>query len=161
MTYLTCHPNSFLVQFIDENNINIFFNTTNMSTKTKKIIKQTLLVFGLMAVGLVVFQFVPAFAQGGLAADAPERILVQTGGEGSLRVMIRNFLNFFLGFLGLLAVIMVIYGGVLYVTAAGEQEKVDKGKKIIMYAVVGIVIILLSFAIVNTLLGGLTAGSDT
>lgn len=133
-----------------------------MSTKTKKIIKQTLLVFGLMAVGLVVFQFIPALAQGGgLAADAPERILVQTGGEGSLRVMVRNFLNFALGFLGLLAVIMIIFGGIFYVTAAGEQEKADKGKKIITYAVIGIVIILLSFAIVNTLLGGLTAGSDT
>ena len=132
-----------------------------MSTKTKKIIKQTLLVFGLMAVVLAVFQFVPAFAQLISSTDQPGRLADATGGQGSLRSLILTFLNFFLGFLGLIAVIMVIYGGILYVTAAGEQEKVDKGKKIIMYAVVGIVIILLSFAIVNTLLGGLGAGSDT
>ncbi len=133
-----------------------------MSTKTKKIIKQTLLVFGLMAVGLVVFQFVPAFAQGLISpTDQPGRLSEATGGQGSLRSLVLTFLNFFLGFLGLIAVIMVIYGGILYVTAAGEQEKVDKGKKIIMYAVIGIVIILLAFAIVNTLLGGLGAGTDT
>ncbi len=133
-----------------------------MSNKTKKIIKQTLLVFTLMAVGLVLFQFIPAFAQGGLISptDQPGRLAEATGGQGSLRQLVLTFLNFFLGFLGLISVIMIIYGGVLYVTAAGEQEKVDKGKKIIMYAIVGIVIILLAFAIVNTVLGGLGAGGD-
>ena len=133
-----------------------------LNPKTKKIIKQALLVFTLMAVGLVVFQFVPAFAQGGLISptDQPGRIAEATGGQASLRQLVLTFLNFFLGFLGLIAVIMVIYGGVLYVTAAGEQDKVDKGKKIIMYSVVGIVIILLAFALVNTILGGLGAGGD-
>jgi TRAP-type C4-dicarboxylate transport system permease small subunit len=58
-----------------------------------------------------------------------------------------------LGFLGLIAVIMIIYGGFTYVTAAGKQEAVDSAKKTILYAIVGIVIILLSFAIVNTVLG--------
>ena len=134
----------------------------NLSPKTKKIIKQSLIVFSLMAVGLVLFQFVPAFAQGGLISptDQPGRLAEATGGQGSLRQLILTFLNFFLGFLGLISVIMIIYGGILYVTAAGEQEKVDKGKKIIMYAIVGIVIILLAFALVNTILGGLGAGGD-
>ncbi len=133
-----------------------------MSNKTKKIVKQTLLVFTLMAVGLVLFQFIPAFAQGGLISptDQPGRLAEATGGQDSLRQLVLTFLNFFLGFLGLISVIMIIYGGVLYVTAAGEQEKVDKGKKIIMYAIVGIVIILLAFAIVSTVLGGLGAGGD-
>ena len=134
----------------------------NLSPKTKKIIKQSLIVFSLMAVGLVLFQFVPAFAQGGLISptDQPGRLAEATGGQGSLRQLILTFLNFFLGFLGLISVIMIIYGGILYVTAAGEQERVDKGKKIIMYAIVGIVIILLAFALVNTILGGLGAGGD-
>jgi len=135
----------------------------NLTPKTKRMVKQVLLVFSLMAVGLVVFQFVPALAQGtGLisGSDQPGRLAEATGGQGNLRQLVLTFLNFFLGFLGLIAVIMIIYGGVLYVTAAGEQEKVDKGKKIIMYAVIGIVIILLAFALVNTILGGLGAGTD-
>jgi hypothetical protein len=105
-----------------------------------------------------------AFAQGGAGlispTDQPGRLAQATGGQGSARDLVLTFLNFFLGFLGLLAVIMVIYGGIMYVTAAGEQDKADKGKKIIMYAIVGIVIILLSFALVNTILGGLGAGGD-
>ena len=66
--------------------------------------------------------------------------------------------NYFLTFLGIVAVIMIIYGGITYVTAAGQDEGIGNAKKIIMYALVGIIIILLSFAIVNTILG---AGTGT
>jgi len=102
-----------------------------------------------------------AYAQGLISTtDQPGKLAAATGGQTSARDLVLTFLNFFLGFLGLLAVIMVIYGGILYVTAGGEPDKADKGKKIIMYAVVGIVIILLSFALVYTVLGGLGAGTD-
>jgi len=110
---------------------------------------------------LMLFQFVPVFAQGLISpTDQPGKLAEATGGQGSFRQLLLTFLNFFLGFLGIIAVIMVIYGGILYITAAGNQENIDKGKKIIMYAIVGIVIILLSFALVYTVLGGLGAGTD-
>lgn len=111
--------------------------------------------------GAAVFMYstLPAMAQLISPTDQPGR-LAEAAPGGSFRDLLLTFLNFFLGFLGLVAVIMVIYGGVLYVTAAGNQENIDKGKKIIMYAVVGIVIILLAFALVNTLLTGLGAGGD-
>ena len=111
--------------------------------------------------GAAVFMYstLPAMAQLISPTDQPGR-LAEAAPGGSFRDLLLTFLNFFLGFLGLVAVIMIIYGGVLYVTAAGNQENIDKGKKIIMYAVVGIVIILLAFALVNTLLTGLGAGGD-
>ncbi len=76
-----------------------------------------------------------------------------------LRQYIKNVVNFALGFLGIIAVVVVIYGGFLYVTAAGNEEQAGKGKKALTYAVIGILIILSSFALVNTILlaGG---GSD-
>ncbi len=90
--------------------------------------------------------------------DNPSRIAGNTGGEGDFRTLLLTFLDFFLGFLGLLAVLMVIYGGFLYITAAGEETKTENGKKIIIYSVVGIVIILIAFALVNTVLSGLAQG---
>ena len=128
---------------------------TNVLASTKRALTAA-------SASAVVFLFntVPAYAQLISPTDQPGRLAEATGGEGSFRNLLLTFLNFFLGFLGLLAVIMVIYGGILYVTAAGNQENIDKGKKIIMYAVVGIVIILLAFALVNTILGGLGAGQD-
>ena len=124
-----------------------------------KTLKQFLLVSGLMVLGLLVAGYAPVALAAMIGQqDMPGNIAEATGGEGSARSLIANIINFFLFFLGLIATIMIIYGGVTYVTAAVEQDKLDSAKKIIMYAVVGIVIVLLSFAIVNTVL---TAGSGS
>ena len=64
-----------------------------------------------------------------------------------------SYLNYFLGFLGLLAVFMIVYAGILLVTAQGEEEQVGKGKKIIMWAAIGLIVIMLSFAIVRVVVG--------
>ena len=54
-----------------------------------------------------------------------------------------------LGVLGLLAVVVIIYGGFMYTTSAGDSSKIKKAKDTIMYGVIGLVIALLAFAIVN------------
>jgi cytochrome bd-type quinol oxidase subunit 2 len=128
----------------------------------KKLFKQIAIVSMLTAVALL-FTSVFAHAQGatgsgffgpqGQSGSVPSAVIQATGGQGSVRQLILTFINYFLGFLGLLAVIMIIYAGVLYITDAGEGGNTDKAKKIIMYAVVGILIIFLSFAIVNFALG--------
>jgi len=69
--------------------------------------------------------------------------------QGTLGDNIAQIINYFLGMLGLVAVAMLIYAGVLMVTAQGNDEGIDKAKKIITYAVIGIVVIVLSFTIVQ------------
>lgn len=78
----------------------------------------------------------------------------------SAREFIVNVTNFVLGFLGLAAVIVIIYGGFLYVTAGGEQEQADKGRKSVQYAVMGIIVVLISYALVNTIISGAAVGED-
>lgn len=125
--------------------------------------KQLLTVTGLMVAGLMLLSFAPTvFAQaagttvGGTGAlsesDLPDVVKGLSGGSGSIRELALRIVNFFLLFLGLVAVIMVIYGGILYVTAAGKEDQVGTAKKVILYAIIGIVIIALSFALVNTVL---------
>ena len=80
--------------------------------------------------------------------------------EGSLREMILKWVNFFLGFLGLIAMIALIYAGFLYVTSLGNDEQAKKAKNIIIWVVLGIIIILLAFALVNTLITTGPTGSD-
>lgn len=72
---------------------------------------------------------------------------------GDFRSAVISYLNYFLAFLGLLAVAFIIYAGVLMVTAAGNEEQIGKGKNIIMYAAIGIIIILLAWTIVNFVIG--------
>lgn len=79
----------------------------------------------------------------------------------SAREFIQTIVNFALSFLGLIATVIIIYGGIMYVTSRGDEEMASKGKKTIGYAAMGIVIILGSFAFVNTLIGaGGGAGSE-
>ena len=129
---------------------------------TKNSIKNIAVGF-VTSIALMMATMVPAVnAQGFISTtDNPSAISTATGGQGSFRQLALTIVNFFLTFLGLIAVVMIIYGGFLYVSAAGNQEKIESAKKIIMYAVIGIVVILLSFAIVNTVLTAGTGAATT
>ncbi len=78
------------------------------------------------------------------------------GTTTDLRSSIINIVNYVLGLLGLIAVIMIIYAGVTWLTAAGNEERIDKAKKIISAAVIGLIVILLAWAIVIFVVGTTT-----
>lgn len=121
---------------------------------SKSTIKQALIVLGLTIGALTLLSALPVASAAFISPEDNIPVVSEaTGGEGSIRRLVLRIINFFLGFLGILAVIMVIYGGVTYVTAGGAEDSVGNAKKIILYSLIGIVIILLSFAIVNTILG--------
>jgi len=99
-------------------------------------------------------------AQGGLitGTDRPQTLIeATTRYDGSFRSAITMIVNYFLFFLGLVATIMIIYGGFLYITAGGDDAGAEKGKKILLYAAIGLVVVLISYSLVNTILA---AGSD-
>lgn len=82
------------------------------------------------------------------------------GQHTSLRQYILNVLNFFLSFLGLICVAATIYAGFLYISAQGDDGKMETAKKLIMYVVIGIIVVLMSFALVNTLIKNVGTGGD-
>ena len=69
-----------------------------------------------------------------------------------------NIVSWFLLALGVIAVLVLIYAGIQYITAAGDAEKAEKAKKTIMGAVIGIIIIVASYAIYNYTIGAITPG---
>lgn len=96
--------------------------------------------------------------EGGLQAPSGEGLSETLTRAKSAREFIKNTVNLALSFLGLIAMAIIIYGGFLYVTAAGNEEQSGKGKKAVTYAGVGIIIIIASFAIVNTLISFVGTG---
>ena len=75
--------------------------------------------------------------------------------------MIAGWTNFVLPFVSVLAITALIYAGFLYITAFGNEEQTGKAKKIILWVVVGIVLIISAYAIVNTLVSeGSNGDSD-
>lgn len=125
------------------------------------VLRQTILFAALLLVALAAAQ--TSFAASTLISpsDAPSAISAATDGQTDFRALAQIVLDYFLGFLGFLAIIMIIYGGILYVTSAGNDTNVEKAKKILLYAIVGIILILLSVAIVNTVLGAASSDSST
>jgi len=61
-----------------------------------------------------------------------------------------NVIRWSLGLLSLVAITVVLYGGFTWMTAAGNEEKISKAKKILTYSVIGLVIILSAFVLVST-----------
>lgn len=63
--------------------------------------------------------------------------------------LIGKVINAILGLVGSIALAMFIWGGFTWMTASGNNEKVQKGKDIIIWAVIGLVVIFSAYALVN------------
>lgn len=72
--------------------------------------------------------------------------------DGDLMEILSGIINVIIGVVGFVAVVVVILGGVQYTTSAGDAGKVKKAKDTIMYGVIGLVVAILAFAIVNFVL---------
>jgi len=67
----------------------------------------------------------------------------------SLSQIALNVLNFLLGVAGTLTIIMMVIGGMMYLTSAGDEDRIKKGKEIFVNSVIGIVIIMAAIVIVQ------------
>ena len=61
---------------------------------------------------------------------------------------------------GIISVIMLVYGGLRYVLSGGDNKKVTDAKNTILYAIIGLIISLLSYAIVNFVINAVTGQSQ-
>lgn len=111
----------------------------------------------LVGLGTVVLQPVPATA-------APVDVLQQCNsqskvckgtGTNSLYKLIQNVINLLLMIIGIIAVIMIIIGGIRYVTSGGDAGQTKMAKDTILYAIVGLVVAIMSYALVNWVIGQL------
>jgi hypothetical protein len=65
---------------------------------------------------------------------------------------VNNAVSWGLGIVAILAVVFIIYGGFRMVAAAGNEEQVKAGRETIIYAVIGLVVVILSWVIVNSII---------
>lgn len=93
--------------------------------------------------------------QGAAAARAdgmPAELIGDTG-------VFTRLTNTILMGVGLISVIMLIFGGLRYITSGGDSKKVTDAKNTILYAIIGLIICVLSYAIVNFVLTTIGAAS--
>ena len=77
------------------------------------------------------------------------------GSTAELKTVITDIISAVIGILGIVAAIFIVVGGVNYMTSAGDPGKIEKAKKTILWAVVGLIIASLTFVIVNFVVKGL------
>lgn len=119
-------------------------------------------ITGLVAVAAVVLAtaFVPAIpvnaadnaVQSGINSAKGDGVAENLTGNSGVFTTIVNTLLFIVG---AVSVIMLIWGGIRYATSAGNSSAVTSAKNTIMYAIVGLIIAFLAFAIVNWVLAGI------
>jgi hypothetical protein len=125
-------------------------------------------LFGLMIV-FVFSAVLPVLAQGWQPpGETAQQMLTNVGtaagiaSETSLEFIVGTIINVALGLIGIIMVVLIIYGGYLWMTAAGDEKKVSKAKTILTDAVIGLVITLAAYAIarfvVQALVSATTAG---
>ncbi|HLD18111.1 MAG TPA: hypothetical protein VJB99_03505, partial [Patescibacteria group bacterium] len=98
--------------------------------------------------------------------SSPEGFAQAAGlATGSLPLVIASIIRAFLGILGLVAVLFVLYGGWLWMLSHGEEGKIKKAKAVLTNALIGMVILFSSFAIsqfvLSRLLSAMGTGSST
>jgi Zn-dependent protease with chaperone function len=83
--------------------------------------------------------------------------LFRSTNENSFFNLLANVINFLLLIAGIIAFFYVLYGGFMYLTSGGDQTGAQKGRTMIANALIGIVIIFLSYALVNFFVNRLLA----
>ena len=114
-----------------------------------------------------VFVALPAFAQG-TGADLGLGYATAIGlASGDVRTVASRIISYFLGLLGIVTVLIMLYAGFLWMTSGGSEEKVQTAKKWMVNGVIGLMIVMSAFAITQFIFraitgengGGSSAGS--
>jgi hypothetical protein len=97
----------------------------------------------------------PVFSGGGLrggAILAHENLTKSISHETDLKSVVLGWTKFILELVAIIAVLAIVWAGILYVTDMGDGGNLEKAKKILIWVAVGILVILGSYAIVNALM---------
>lgn len=78
------------------------------------------------------------------------------GSVSTPQALIGRVINSVLGIVGSLALLMFVYGGLIWMTSSGNQEKVKKGRDTLVWAAIGLVIIFSAYALTRVLITSVT-----
>ncbi|PIR93769.1 hypothetical protein COT97_04880 [Candidatus Falkowbacteria bacterium CG10_big_fil_rev_8_21_14_0_10_39_11] len=80
---------------------------------------------------------------------------VDTNSEVLIAEKIGSIIQIFLSVIGLIFMVIVMYGGLYWMTAFGDQGKVTKAKNLILYPILGMIVIAISYVLVNFVVSNL------
>ncbi len=75
--------------------------------------------------------------------------------QGAVRALIGQGVKLLLSFIGSIALVLYIYAGILWMSAAGNTEQITKAKQVLIWTSLGVVVMLASYIIVQAIFGGI------
>jgi len=113
-------------------------------------------MFGLLLCPVVGFAQIDP-SDTGLDETAMEAgFVTDEGTPPELTTFIGTIINVVLGLSGIALVVLFVYGGILWMTAMGNKEQVDKAKRLLTNTIIGMVIIVAAYAIADYIVASLT-----
>jgi membrane protease YdiL (CAAX protease family) len=100
----------------------------------------------------LLFLAVPAVVLAQVALDNPL-------GTSDLRKIIGRVIQALLGLSGTLALLMFVWGGFQWITSGGEKDKIQKGKNTVIWAVIGLFFVFISYTLVTAVINAITTAS--
>ena len=108
------------------------------------------------------FLFTPVMAQAALPQIIPGCAKSEYSDNVCCALlMVSNIAHWILGIVGTAALLFFIYGGFIWITSAGASQKVETGRKIMTNTIIGIVIVIFAFVIVNFIITSFTGSQNT
>lgn len=107
--------------------------------------------------GAMLLAALPVLAQVGTVGQLGVEYGTATGlGTADIRSTMAAIINVALGLLGIVAVVIIVAGGFIWMTSGGNDEKVEKAKNMIFMGIIGLAIILSAYAIATFVIAQLT-----
>ncbi len=131
-------------------------NKRLLPMRKTSVAKKAVITVGLVSFALII-SAIPVLAQSDLYGNSQLQGVKLT--NTNLVDLIVRGVNWVLGFIGLIFVVLIMYSGFIWMTAGGDSEKVERAKVIIKNLVIGLVILLASMAIVNFIMGFFNGGN--
>lgn len=122
------------------------------------------LIKGLISTAMLATMALPmvALAQGGVTSNEllPGQIATELGQQQQdLRITIARIIRTAMSLLGIIAVLIILYGGFKWMTSGGSDEAVGDAKKIITAGIIGLIIILTAYAIASFVINSLVTAT--
>ncbi len=123
------------------------------------------LIKGLISTAMLATMALPmvALAQGAVTSNEllPGQIATELGQQQQdLRITIARIIRTAMSLLGIIAVLIILYGGFKWMTSAGSDEAVGDAKKIITAGIIGLIIILTAYAIASFVINSLVTATS-
>lgn len=128
----------------------IFYITSGGSEERIKTAKKAIFA---SLIGLAIGIAAPTFLKEIYTILGAGEIPSEVSSAPTIATIALNTLNFLLSIVGTISLIMLIVAAIMYLTAAGDEDRIDKGKKLFKYALIGITIALASLVVVKQIAG--------